>query len=43
MDECASEENATYFVVIQTSFENSRSFGSAARAPSSESNLTRTR
>ena len=32
-----------YFVVIHTSFENSRSFGSAARASTSESNRTRTR
>ena len=32
-----------YLAVIQTSLENSLSFGSAARADCSESNLTRTR
>ena len=42
--ECLSSTRAVcYRAVIQTSFENSLSFGSAARADCSESNLTRTR
>ena len=42
--ECHQPVHCTaYFAVIHTSFENSRSFGSAARASASESKRTRTR